>query len=116
MVIECICIARQGHCGNPPILHRTTAGNQIRITALRGSGCYVGDVVAVERGRADGPSWAFTVRAVGNVKARFVPFEKFYELIANRPEIEADGRAGKCFLTFCSKASYRSLSLNARLW
>ena len=66
----------------------------MRTLALRGAGAYVGDVVSLDGGAGDSPGWTFTARAAGPVRTKFVPFDKFFELTAMRPEIEADGRAG----------------------
>lgn len=69
--------------------------SQSIVTASRGSGSYVGNLASFDRRGTDEASWEFTARAVGAVKARFVSLGKFHELSAKRPEIEADGRAGK---------------------
>lgn len=38
--------------------------------------------------------WQFSLRARGNVKCKFISFEKFYDLSSKHPAFVADGRAG----------------------
>ena len=66
-----------------------------KLLALRGSGCLLGDVYEA-RGNSDIVlSRQRCIRAHGLVKATFVPFWKWHELVIKYPGFEADFRAGK---------------------
>ena len=43
----------------------------------------------------DSAGWRFSIRARGDVKCKFVSFEKFDDLTAKYPAFIADSRAGR---------------------
>lgn len=66
---------------------------KIRLSALRGPGTIVGGVVELENIEA-GVGWRISGRAMGEVEASFISFEKFRKLTNKYPKLEADSRAG----------------------
>lgn len=69
---------------------------KVKVTALRGNGTYVGDPKEIDKALDANWStgWNFSAQANGEVTAKFVTLDRFYELSAKHPEMDADGRAG----------------------
>ena len=74
---------------------REVADSQVRMSATRGSGTFIGAFEEFSPANGTGTGWSFNLRAKGEVSAKLLSFSKFYELVAKHPQFEADGRAGK---------------------
>lgn len=71
---------------------RLVENGRTKTKAERGDGCFLGEPFDDFAGKSD--TWTTSLRAKGDVKIKPLKFARLAELIAVRPEVEADTRAG----------------------
>ena len=73
---------------------RDYAGGISKMISERGAGSFVGEVQFYSKGLE--AEWQTCVKAKGRVKALVMHYKDLRDLIAKRPEVEADVKASEC--------------------